>query len=154
MYVSLIWRDTLSEMILIFTSMCASCRSDLSDSSVTPWTVPCQVPLFKRLFRKSSQPKDTTQVSWICVSWGSWISKCIIYHCATWEALYLYLLMIDPHGAFRAEVTGTVIVPAILIVFSIHPMLCMYSGIGFIKLYFSFSGAFLFSCYILRILKL
>ena len=60
----------------------------------------------------------------------------------------------DPHGIFSAEVTGTAIVPAILIALSIHPMPSMYSGIGFIKLYFSFSGAFLFSCYILRILKL
>ena len=60
----------------------------------------------------------------------------------------------DPHGIFSAEVTGSAIVPAILIALSIHPMVCMYSGIGFIKLYFSFSGAFLFSCYILRILKL
>ena len=62
--------------------------------------------------------------------------------------------MIDPHGTFSAEVTGAVIVPAILTVLFIHPMLRMYSGIGFIKLYFSFSGAFLFSSYLLRILKL
>lgn len=40
MFVSLIWRDTLSEMLLIFTSMCASCRSVLSDCDPVNCTLP------------------------------------------------------------------------------------------------------------------
>ena len=44
--------------------------------------------------RESSQPRDRTRVSCIfCI--GSWV----LYHCATWEALELYLVPGNCDGA-------------------------------------------------------
>ena len=37
--------------------------------------------------RGSSQPRNLTQVS--CVSC---IGRCILYHCVTWEAIYIYMI--------------------------------------------------------------
>ena len=65
--------------------------------------VNCTLPgsAVQEIVQKSSQPRDATQVPWTCVSCGSWTSRCIIYHPATWEALYLYPLTMDPHCASK-----------------------------------------------------
>ena len=130
-------------MILIFTPLCATWRSVLT---ATPWTVPCQAPLFKRLCRNlpspGTQPRSPEPVSPAAPEPAGVLfttlppgRRCIYI---PWP----WTLIVPP----SAGVTGTAIVPAIVIVLSIHPALRRYSGIGFIKSHFSFSGAFLFSC--------
>ena len=67
----------------------------------TPWTVSLQGSSVLDIFqaripelvtisysRGSSWPRD-----WTCVSCVSWIGRHILYHCATWEASYIGLIM-------------------------------------------------------------
>ena len=63
-----------------------------------PWSVACQVPLSKGFFRQEYWSGSPFPSTWIFLTQGSnlvfsisCITRQILYHCATWEAVQLVL---------------------------------------------------------------
>ena len=84
----------VSVCVCVYTCMC----SVVSDSAIS-WTVACQVPLsmgFPRqgywsglpFLASGDLPDPGLKNHFTCISW---IGRWILYHFATWEALYIYI---------------------------------------------------------------